>query len=171
MGGEYWCEYVYGFEFWGSCAKLRGSNKYYIGTRGIGCPPIYYCINLNSRKLEDINKEIDNLSESQKNIMSLFDKFAEKYGETPRWQIACVGEVNVDIYEEPNKDYLLKRFYEWTKDIDNLYNEDGSFTVDSDECITCIFREENLDFMVNRALKLKTFEDIYKMIESYYAEE
>jgi len=170
MGGEYKCAIVYGFEYTQLCVKLRGSDKFYIGSKGSSGCPIYYCIELKSSSLEDIQKEILSLSESQQKIISEFDNFAAKYGKKPTWRLACVGNLHVDIVEEPKKEYLLGRFYEWTKDIEKLYNDDGSFTIDADDCIVCIFREEYMEFMIHRARKLKTFEEIYEMIENYYTE-
>ena len=167
MGGEYRCAFVYGFEYMRSCIKLRGSDKFYIGSDGSNGCPIYYCLELKSTIFEDIKKEIAYLSEFKK-IISEFDNFAEKYGKKPTWRLACIGDPHVDIIREPSKEYLLGRFYEWTKDIEKLYNDDGSFTKDADDCIVCIFREEYMDFMIDRARKLKTFEEIYEMIENYY---
>lgn len=171
MGGEYECAIVYGFEFYGSCAKLRGSDKFYIGSqRSYGCP-IYYCLELKLCIMDDFQKEIDYLLafKCNQNIISEFNEFASKYGMTPKWRLACIGDIDVDIMNEPSKEYLLKRFHEWTSELDKLYNDDGSFTVDADDCIVCILREENMDFMVDKARKLKTFEEIYEMIENYYS--
>lgn len=172
MGGEYKCAIVYGFEYMRKCVKLRGSDKFYIGSQGSNGCPIYYCIQLELNTVKDIQKEIDYLSAftSNQEIIYEFDNFAAKYGKTPTWRLACVGDPHVDIMIEPKKEYLLGRFYEWTKDIEKLYNDDGSFTEDADDCIVCIFREEYMDFMIDKARKLKTFEEIYKMIENYYTE-
>jgi len=166
MGGEFWTTIVYGFEYENNDVKLPGSKKYYISSTGTCGTPIYYCISLKSITLEDIQKEINNLSESQKEKMLEFDKFAEKYGMKPSWRLACQGDLYVNIMDTPDKEDLLDRF----RELKNLYNDDKKFTKKTKNNIKEIFNDEYMGFMVDEALKLKTIEEIYELIENYYSE-
>ena len=165
MGGEFWSTIVYGFEYKNGCARLPIGEKYYTASIGTGGTPIYYCISLNSVTLEDIQKEINNLSEKAMATITEFDKFAEKYGMKPSWRLACKGDVYVNIMMAPDKEDLLERF----RELEKLYDDDGGFTEDTKEDIEDIFCDECMGFMVDEALQLKNIEEIYELIENYYS--
>ena len=166
MGGEFWSTIVYGFEYENDYVRLPGSKKYYIASTGTCGIPIYYCISLKSTILEDIQKEINNLNEYQKEKMLEFDKFAEKYGMKPSWRLACQGDLYVNIMEAPNKEYLLNRF----RQLENVYDDNKEFTEETKDDIEDIFHDAHMGFMVKEALQLKTIEEIYELIENYYSE-
>lgn len=173
MGGEYWSAIVYGFEVPHEYVRLRDKEfkEIYIGKKGTGRYPVYYCIDLKSNKLDDVQQEISKLSEDNIKIMENFNKFAEKYGYKPCWQTICVGDIEVYVMSGTKNEVLsrLKKYELSSIENNTLYDENGNYSEDTIEDIELILHEEYMDFMGKAAIKTKTFAEIYDMIEEFYS--
>lgn len=175
MGGEYYSTTVYGFVIDDEYVRLRGGGSdVYIGATGRPGRPIYFCLDIKSTELEKINEEIANLTEEQLKRIASFDEFAKKYGYKACWQVACVGDIEVNVRYDTN-DEVLNRLNELECDAleseIKVYDEDGEYSMDMKDSIEIILLEEGMGFMVKDAFKTKKLTDVYAMVEEFYSME
>jgi hypothetical protein len=177
MNNAFQTAMVYGFELPYRNVELRGSGRFYIGAKGYARYPIYYGVCLKSTNLEDIFYEIDNLTEAQLAKKALFEEFAERYNQIPTWQLACVGEFDINMGFDTKK-RVLDRIRLWQAEVENgikpaLYQDDTNmvYSEDTIHALEKILVKENMRFMTEEVLNTKNLDEVCELIEEYYARE
>jgi hypothetical protein len=167
---------VYGFELPYRNVELRGSSRFYIGAKGYGQFPIYYAVCLQSTTLEEILYEMEHLTETQLTKKAMFEEFASQYCQIPTWQLACVGEFEINMAYD-TKNSVLERIRCWQEEMDagfdsNLYNEHGDgYSEETIRYLKQLLVEEDMRFIIDDVLKTKNLQEVCLLIEYYYAQE